>query len=80
MRLTPRSSRDEILGIKEGILRIKVAAPPVEGEANRNLVDVLKKRLGVPKSAIRIVRGQRSRDKRIEVDGISSKELVRLLG
>ncbi len=61
-------------------LKIRLAAPPVEGAANRELIDFLARRLGVPKSAVRIVKGERGRDKLIEVAGVSEEEVKARLG
>ncbi len=61
-------------------MKIRVAAPPVDGAANAELVAFLAKRLGVPKSSVRIVKGDRGRDKLIEIDGISDKDARRLVG
>jgi uncharacterized protein (TIGR00251 family) len=74
VRLTPRGGRDRIDGFApdaagERVLRVRVAAPPVDGAANAALVRLLAKALGVPKSAVAIVGGKTSRDKTVEVAG-----------
>ena len=80
VRLTPRSSRDAIAGFEGETLRVRVTAPPVEGRANRALVRLLAKRLGVPRGAVRVVAGQASRSKIVAVDGLDAAELRRRLG
>jgi len=74
VRLAPRASRTQVMGPHGEALKIAVTAPPVEGEANARLVKFLAKRLGVPKGAVRIVTGEQSRDKGVEVDGVTVAE------
>ena len=80
VRLTPRASREEIAGFEGETLRVRVTAPPVEGRANRALVRLLAKRLGVPRGAVRVVTGQTSRSKVVAIDGLDATELRRRLG
>ena len=75
----PRASRTEIAGIHGDALKIRLAAPPVEGEANAELVSSLAKVLGVPKSAVRIVRGHRGRRKVLEVAGVNAESVNSIL-
>jgi uncharacterized protein (TIGR00251 family) len=79
VRVQPRASRTEIVGEHDGALRIRVAAPPVEGEANAELVRFLAKRLGVAKSRMRIVAGATGRAKTVEIDGLSAGSAAALL-
>jgi uncharacterized protein len=69
VRVQPRASRESIDGVRGGALRIRLTAPPVEGEANEALVRFLAARLHLPKSAVRILSGERGRLKRIAVRG-----------
>lgn len=71
--IQPRSSRDEIVGMHEGRLKIKVSAPPVGGKANERLTEVLAKALGVPKSSVEIIRGMSSKLKTLKIHGIDMK-------
>ena len=80
VRLTPRASREEIAGFEGETLRVRVTAPPVAGRANRALVRLLAKRLGVPRGAVRVVAGQASRSKIVAVDGLDAAELRRRIG
>jgi uncharacterized protein (TIGR00251 family) len=75
----PRASRTGSAGAHGGAVRIRLAAPPVEGAANDELVAFLSKALGVPRSAVRIVRGARGRRKLVEVEGIGAEAVRRAL-
>lgn len=79
VRVQPRASRTEIAGEHDGALRIRVAAPPVEGEANDALIRFLAKRLRVPASRITVVKGASSRTKRVEVEGADAADVERRL-
>jgi uncharacterized protein (TIGR00251 family) len=78
VRLQPRASRDEIAGVLDGVLRVRLHAPPVDGAANEALVAFLADRLAVPRRGVRIVTGATSRTKMIEVEGVSSSAVERL--
>jgi len=67
----PRASREEIVGVQGGALKIRITAPPVEGEANEALVRFLAKRLGVARGAVTVVRGQTGRRKALRIDGLA---------
>ena len=78
VRLTPRASRDEIVGYSEGVLRVKVTAPPVDGKANAALCKLLAKRLGVAPSRVRIERGAKARTKLVSVEGADPDRVAKL--
>lgn len=78
VRLQPRASRNEIAGSLDGVLRVRLHAPPVDGAANEALVAFLAERLAVPRRGVRIVTGATSRTKMIEVEGVSSAAVERL--
>lgn len=81
IRLTPRSHRDEIRGLRaDGALKVCVTAPPVEGRANHALVRLLAERLGVKRSCVEIMTGHSSRDKRVQLAGLSRPEALARLG
>jgi uncharacterized protein len=80
VRLQPRASRDEIAGAREGALLVRLTAPPVEGRANQALCRLLARRLRVAPSRVAVVRGAKSRDKVVRVEGVSSAEVARALG
>ncbi len=76
VRVTPRARKTEFGGILEdGTVRIRVAAPPVEGKANRAVIAFLAKALGIRKNKIEIVAGERGLDKIISIDGIPADEV-----
>ena len=79
VHLTPRASRDEIAGWQGDVLRVRVAAPPIEGKANDALVRLLAKALGLPKSRVGVVAGARSREKTVGIDGLTRDDVLRLL-
>jgi len=80
VRLQPRASRDEILGLRDGVLHVRVSAPPVAGEANRALCRLIAGRLGIAVSRVEIVRGERARRKVVAVAGIDAAGLAAALG
>lgn len=73
--VVPRASRSEIAGEHNGALRVRIAAPPVDGAANRELIAVLAKELHVPRSAVAIDAGHNSRTKRVTVSQSGSEIL-----
>ena len=76
LRITPRARKTEFAGVLEdGILRVRVAAPPVEGKANAALLTFLAKVLGVRKSRIEIIAGERGLDKIVSVLDLSAEEV-----
>lgn len=79
VRVQPRASRDEIVGEMGGALKIRVRAPAVEDRANEAMVELLAGLLKRPKSAVRLLSGERSRTKRIAIDGVTKQQVLRLL-
>ncbi len=75
VRVQPRSSRDEISGEWEGGLKIRLQAPPLEGRANEALCRFLAEILKIPASAVRILSGERSRTKRVEIRGVTAAQI-----
>lgn len=80
VRVQPRASGNEIAGREGDAIKVRLTAPPVDGKANKALIDFLAERLGVSKSALAIVAGQSARNKVIEVVGLSEAEVARRLG
>ncbi|HPF20780.1 MAG TPA: DUF167 domain-containing protein [Syntrophomonas sp.] len=76
VQVQPRSSRNQVVGEQDGRLKIKLTAPPVEGEANQALVNFLAGLLHIPKKNIRLLRGESSRHKLIEIMGLNEAELI----
>lgn len=69
VRLQPKASRNEVTGENGGVIQIRVTAPPVDGKANRALIKFVAKRLGTAPSDITLVRGERGREKLLEIRG-----------
>jgi uncharacterized protein (TIGR00251 family) len=77
--LQPRASRNEISGLTNGALKIRLTSPPVDGAANRSCVKFLAKTLGTSASSIQIVSGLANRNKVVEVAGMDEKTLLNCL-
>ena len=75
----PNAARNEVLGFTEGVLRVKVTAPPAKGKANKELIAFLGQLLDVGKGSINIIKGHTSRNKLIAIDGLSQEEVMRRL-
>ena len=77
VQVTPNARRSEVSGEVEGVLRIRLHAPPLDGKANEALIRFLADVLGLPKRAVSIVAGNASRRKIVEVadSGLSSEQL-----
>lgn len=72
---TPKASRSEVVGWQEAALKVRIAAPPVDGKANAELVKFLTKYLGVSKRDVVLVSGEGSRRKVVEIAGLTEAEL-----
>jgi uncharacterized protein (TIGR00251 family) len=72
VKVEPRSSKKGISGVRENVVRVKLTAPPVGGEANEQLIEVMSEATGVRKSDIRILRGHSSKKKVVEIRGVSN--------
>ena len=79
VRVQPGARKEQVLGYSEGVLRVHVTAPPVEGKANAAVMDLLSRVLGVRSSQITILRGLGSRDKVLRVKGLSQEQAETLL-
>lgn len=71
VRVTTRAAKAGIAGTRDGALLVRLNAPPVEGAANEELIQIVAKALGVARRAVTIVSGERSRTKRVAVAGIT---------
>lgn len=78
--VTPKSGRDEIVGWRGGELCVRVTAPPEDGKANAAVIRLVARRAGLPKSAVRVVRGETSRHKTLELEGIDESALTTVFG
>ncbi len=79
VRVRPRASKDEIAGELGGALKVRLRAPAVEDRANEALVVFLAELLKTPRSAVRILSGERSRTKRMEIRGATRQQILALL-
>jgi uncharacterized protein len=79
VRVSPRASRNAIEGEHQGALKVRLTAPPVDDRANDALRRLLAERLNVPVSAVRIVAGEKSRTKRVEIAGVTRAQVLSLL-
>ena len=75
VQVAPRSSRSEIVGEHNGSLRVRLAAPPVDGAANKELIHVLAKTFKVSRNAVTIVSGHSGRLKQVSIEGVSESAL-----
>lgn len=80
VRVQPRASRSEIVGVHGDAMKIRLSAPPVDGAANAALVELIAEVLGVGRRAVRIVSGESSRSKVVEVEGVTAAAVLRLAG
>jgi uncharacterized protein (TIGR00251 family) len=71
----PRASRTRVVGEHDGLLKIQLAAPPVDGEANAALVEFLGKLLGVPRRQVTLTAGDASRRKRVSIQGVDAAQV-----
>ncbi|HEY0098677.1 MAG TPA: DUF167 domain-containing protein [Pyrinomonadaceae bacterium] len=79
VRVVPRASQSEVVGEHDGALRVRVAAPPVEGAANVELARTLARALGVPVRAVEITSGHSSKTKLVRVAGAERERLLSLV-
>jgi uncharacterized protein (TIGR00251 family) len=76
VRVVPRARQSAVTGVEEGVLHVRLAAPPVEGKANEALRQLLAEVLGLRKSAVEIAVGEKSRHKTVRVSGMSASEVA----
>jgi uncharacterized protein (TIGR00251 family) len=75
----PGSSRNELAGIHQGNLKVRLTSPPVEGQANRTCIEFLAKLLGIPKSRVEILKGLKSRQKKVLIRDVSPEQVQAIL-
>jgi uncharacterized protein (TIGR00251 family) len=80
VQVQPRASRSEVVGRHGDALRVRLAAPPVDGEANDALVRLVAKVLGVPVAAVTVASGRSSRRKTVRANGVDADAAARALG
>jgi uncharacterized protein (TIGR00251 family) len=79
VRVQPRASKDEIAGVMDGALKVRLRAPPLEDRANEALCEYLAELLKTPKAAVRILSGHHSRSKRVEVRGVTEQQVLAIV-
>jgi hypothetical protein len=79
LKVIPNASRDEVAGWLGAILKVKVQAPALDGRANAALAEFLADQLGLPRRAVVLLRGDKSRQKVVRVDGLTQAEVQRRL-
>jgi uncharacterized protein len=75
VRVTPRASRNEIAGERDGVLLVRVTAPPEAGKANTAVCRLIAKALRVPPGRVSVVRAPRGRDKVLRIEGLEPADL-----
>lgn len=80
VRVQPRAPRTEIVGEHDGAIKLRIAAPPVDGKANEECRRYLAKLLKVSATSVEIISGESSRDKVIRVSNISARRVLEALG
>jgi uncharacterized protein (TIGR00251 family) len=80
VHVTPRVSRDEIVGWRDGELAVRVTSPPDDGKANAAACRLVASALGLPKSAVTVARGATSRHKAVRVQGVGDADVARAFG
>ena len=76
VRVQPNASRNEVLRVKESVLHVKIAAPPVKGKANQELIKFLSDILGVSRSDLTIEKGMTSKRKVIGINGLTQNQVM----
>lgn len=79
VKAIPGASRNEVTGLVNDMLHVKIAAAPERGKANRELIDFLSGKLGIRKSAVSVIKGATSRTKIIAIEGLTGEEILKRL-
>ena len=79
LRVYPNAGKNEMVGFSDGVLRLKISAPPSKGKANRELIAFLSRLLGVSKDSLNIIKGATNRNKVVAIDGLSRTEVMQRL-
>jgi len=79
LHVYPNAARNELAGFSEGVLGVKVSAPPVKGKANKELIAFLAQKLGLSKGDLTIIKGHTSRNKVMAIAGLTQEEIARRL-
>ena len=79
VRVYPNADRNEIVSLINGVLRVRISAPPVKGRANIELIGFLSRFLGISKDSISIVKGHTNRNKLVVINGLGQDSISKLL-
>jgi uncharacterized protein (TIGR00251 family) len=79
LKVIPNAVKSEVVAFNDGVLKIKVAAPPVKGRANQVIINFMSQLLAVPKSSLLILKGHQSRNKILHISGMTAQELLEQL-
>jgi uncharacterized protein (TIGR00251 family) len=77
--VAPRSSTNKVVGVHNGALKVALTAPPIEGAANKALIEFFAKTLSVPRSAVKLISGETSRHKVLSVLGVGAQAALKRL-
>ncbi len=77
IKVQPNSSKNGIEKVENGLLKIKLTSPPIEGKANKDLIKFLSKLFSIPKMNFEIIQGEKSRIKTVKISGISLENLIK---
>jgi uncharacterized protein len=80
VKIQPNGGRNQVTGLANGVWKIKVAAPPEKGKANKELIEFLADTLDLRKDQIEIISGQTSHNKLLEIQGLDEAEILKRLG
>ncbi len=80
VKVIPKASRDEVVGWLNGVLKLRVAAPPERGKANAAVVKLLARSLGIARERVHLVSGHTASHKLLMIEGLSEPEILRKLG
>ena len=76
VRVQPNASRNQVLGFKDGIWQVRIAAPPIKGQANQELIKFLSDTLGVSKSNLTLEKGMTSKTKTVAIKGLKQNQVM----
>lgn len=79
VHVVPRAAKSAVIGLHDGRLKVSLCAPPVDGEANQELIAFFAGALRVPRRAVTLLRGEKSRQKALEIAGVSVEQVRALL-
>jgi len=79
VHVNPNAGQNKVVGFQDGLLKVMIAAPPIKGKANQELLRFLSDLLGISKSNLAIEKGETSKKKTVAISGLSQSEVLRLL-